>query len=80
MAEFTRTPSHSVVDLTLDAFAHDEAQLRAALRDREADFVAYRELAQEAIQQLAIETARRRHYQRRYYALLNDQRQQGGAR
>ncbi len=78
MAEFTKTPSLSSVDLVLDAFAHDEAQLRADLRNREAEVVVYRELAQEAIHQLAAETLRRHQYQRRYYALLNDQR--GGAR
>ena len=78
MAEFTRIPPPSIIDLTLDAFAHDEMQLRAALRDWEADFVAYRELAQEAMHALATETARRRQYQRRYYALLNEQR--GGGR
>ena len=78
MAEFTRIPSQSIADLTVDAFAHDDAKLRQALRDREADFESYRALAQEAIHALAAETARRRQYQRRYYALLNEQR--GGGR
>ncbi len=78
MAEFIKTPSLSSVDLTIEAFAHDDAQLRADLRDREAEIVIYRELAQEAMHQLAAETLRRHQYQRRYYALLNEQR--GGAR
>jgi hypothetical protein len=84
MAESTRTPApqseKSIADLVVDAFAHDEARLRSELLDRERDFVAYRELAQEAMAALATETARRRHYQRLYYALLKERQQQGGGR
>jgi hypothetical protein len=82
MAELTRFPPDpfvkSIADLTIEAFAHDEIHLREALRDREADFVRYRELALAAIEALAEEAARRRAFQRRYYALLNER--QGGAR
>ncbi len=82
MAESSKNPPassvNSVADLIIDAFAHDEAALREALRDREIDFARYRELALNAIEALAVETARRRQFQRRYYALVNERRQGGG--
>jgi len=69
----------SISDLIIDAFALDELALRDALHHREHEVVMYRELAQEAMHTLAAETARRRIFQRKYYALLQDWRRGGAA-
>ncbi len=61
----------SVTDLVIEGFAHDEAECRALL-------VNYRAMVQESISMLVEEGARRRNFQRKYYALLKEQRQGGG--
>lgn len=75
MAESSKNPPassvNSVADLVIEGFAHDEAELRALL-------VNYRALAQEAMHAHAEEAARRRNFQRKYYALLKEHRQGGG--
>jgi len=71
-------PQQTVSELLFDAFAHDEAQLRAALRDREADLESYRQLAQLAVQEVARLTGQIKCLKRAYYALRDETRQERG--
>jgi len=78
MAEFIKTPVRTYVDLALEDAAHDVILLEHALRAREQDYVEVRAAYLQAVETLAIETLQRRQFQRKYYALLHEQR--GGAR
>jgi len=71
-------PQQTVSELVLDAFAQDEAGLRAALRDREADLESYRQLAQMAVQEVARLTGQIKCLKRAYYGLRDEYRQERG--
>jgi hypothetical protein len=86
MAELTRFSSpfteKSAIDLALEAFAHDELQLCEALHDREAELIAYREMAHVAFGRVAELTEKLRAVKAAYYRLQEEYRQllHGGAR
>lgn len=71
-------PQQTVSELVLDAFAQDEAGLRAALRDRETDLETYRELAKVALQEVARLTTQIKCLKRAYYALRDETRRERG--
>jgi hypothetical protein len=72
----------SIPDLTIEAFAHDEIQLRDALRQRDAELLAYREMAQVAFDRVAALTHKLNAVNTAYYRLREEYRQllHGGAR
>ena len=82
MAESSKIPPEfpqlTVSELMLDALAHDEVGLRAALRDRESDLETYRVLAQMALQEVARLTGQIKCLKRAYYALRDETRRERG--